>query len=90
MFDVDSSSPTPIYAQLDRAIRASIATGELEAGERGEGEPGDDQGGPARASDEEEPDHQHHDPDQDHQLDQRKRAPGRRRALALESAPGRA
>jgi GntR family transcriptional regulator len=32
MFDVDSSSPTPIYAQLDRAIRASIATGELEAG----------------------------------------------------------
>jgi GntR family transcriptional regulator len=32
MFDVDSSSPTPIYAQLDRAIRASIATGELEPG----------------------------------------------------------
>lgn len=32
MFDVDSRSPTPIYAQLDRAIRAAIATGELEPG----------------------------------------------------------
>jgi GntR family transcriptional regulator len=32
MFDVDSSSPTPIYAQLDRAIRGAIATGELEPG----------------------------------------------------------
>ena len=31
-FSVDSSSPTPIYAQLDRSIRAAIATGELEAG----------------------------------------------------------
>ncbi len=31
-FVVDSSSPTPIYAQLDRSIRASIATGELESG----------------------------------------------------------
>jgi GntR family transcriptional regulator len=31
-FDVDSTSPTPIYAQLDRSIRAAIATGELEAG----------------------------------------------------------
>ena len=31
-FIVDSSSPTPIYAQLDRSIRAAIATGELEAG----------------------------------------------------------
>ena len=31
-FTVDSSSPTPIYAQLDRSIRAAIATGELEAG----------------------------------------------------------
>ncbi len=28
-FDVDTRSPTPIYAQLDRAIRASIATGVL-------------------------------------------------------------
>ena len=32
MFEVDSSSPTPIYAQLDRSIRAAIATGELESG----------------------------------------------------------
>jgi GntR family transcriptional regulator len=31
-FNVDSSSPTPIYAQLDRSIRAAIATGELGAG----------------------------------------------------------
>jgi GntR family transcriptional regulator len=31
-FQVDSRSPTPIYAQLDRAIRAAIATGTLEAG----------------------------------------------------------
>ena len=32
MFNVDSKSPTPIYAQLDRSIRASIATGQLEPG----------------------------------------------------------
>ena len=31
-FVVDSTSPTPIYAQLDRSIRAAIATGELEPG----------------------------------------------------------
>ena len=31
-FSVDSTSPTPIYAQLDRSIRAAIATGELESG----------------------------------------------------------
>ena len=31
-FSVDSTSPTPIYAQLDRSIRAAIATGELEPG----------------------------------------------------------
>jgi GntR family transcriptional regulator len=31
-FSVDSSSPTPIYAQLERAIRAAIATGELGQG----------------------------------------------------------
>jgi len=31
-FDVDSRSPTPIYAQLDRSIRAAIATGELQQG----------------------------------------------------------
>ena len=33
-FVVDSTSPTPIYAQLDRSIRAAIATGELEQGAR--------------------------------------------------------
>jgi GntR family transcriptional regulator len=32
LFDVDSKSPTPIYAQLDRAIRAGIATGSLQPG----------------------------------------------------------
>ena len=32
MFEVDSSSPNPIYAQLDRSIRAAIATGKLESG----------------------------------------------------------
>src|SRR3954467_6171233 len=31
-FDVDPKSPTPIYAQLDRAIRAAIATGALQPG----------------------------------------------------------
>ncbi|HEX9129256.1 MAG TPA: GntR family transcriptional regulator [Gemmatimonadaceae bacterium] len=31
-FSVDSTSPTPIYAQLDRSIRTAIATGELEQG----------------------------------------------------------
>jgi GntR family transcriptional regulator len=30
-FTVDPRSPTPIYAQLDHAIRAAIATGELAA-----------------------------------------------------------
>ena len=32
IFDVDAKSPTPIYAQLDRSIRAAIATGELKRG----------------------------------------------------------
>jgi len=32
IFNVDPKSPTPIYAQLDRSIRAAIATGQLEAG----------------------------------------------------------
>src|SRR5437762_14302238 len=31
-FEVDSKSPTPIYAQLDRSIRAAIATGKLSPG----------------------------------------------------------
>lgn len=33
-FVVDSTSPTPIYAQLDRSIRAAIATGQLQPGAR--------------------------------------------------------
>ena len=32
IFVVDSTSPTPIYAQLDRSIRTAIATGELGVG----------------------------------------------------------
>ncbi len=32
IFNVDSKSPTPIYAQLDRSIRAAIATGTLQPG----------------------------------------------------------
>src|SRR6266566_8736866 len=31
-FEVDPRSPTPIYAQHDRAIRAAIATGALQPG----------------------------------------------------------
>ena len=31
---VDSSDPTPLYAQLDRAIRVAIATGRLKPGEQ--------------------------------------------------------
>jgi GntR family transcriptional regulator len=31
-FNVDPQSPTPIYAQLDRSIRAAIATGALPPG----------------------------------------------------------
>jgi GntR family transcriptional regulator len=34
MFSVDPADPTPIYAQLDRAIRAAIATGHLGSGAR--------------------------------------------------------
>ena len=34
MLFVDPSEPTPIYAQLERAIRAEIATGELRVGDR--------------------------------------------------------
>ena len=29
MFTIDSSDPTPIYAQLERAIRVAVATGRL-------------------------------------------------------------
>ncbi|HVD62409.1 MAG TPA: GntR family transcriptional regulator [Gemmatimonadaceae bacterium] len=34
MFQVDPKDPTPIYAQLERAIRTAIATGKLTAGAR--------------------------------------------------------
>lgn len=34
MFAIDPSDPTPLYAQLERAIRASVATGRLPAGTR--------------------------------------------------------
>ena len=34
MFSVDSADPTPLYAQLDRSIRASIAAGRLQVGDR--------------------------------------------------------
>src|SRR3954451_15026064 len=34
MFAIDASDPTPLYAQLERAIRVAIATGRLRVGER--------------------------------------------------------
>ena len=34
MFAVDATDPTPLYAQLERAIRVAIATGRLRPGER--------------------------------------------------------
>jgi GntR family transcriptional regulator len=34
MFSVDPTDPTPIYAQLERAIRAEIAAGRLRGGDR--------------------------------------------------------
>lgn len=34
MLSVDPSDPTPIYAQLERAIRAEIAAGRLRVGDR--------------------------------------------------------
>jgi GntR family transcriptional regulator len=33
-FTIDAADPTPIYAQLDRAIRAAVATGRLKAGDQ--------------------------------------------------------
>ncbi len=33
-YELDPDDPTPLYAQLDRAIRASIASGLLSPGER--------------------------------------------------------
>lgn len=32
--DIDPADPTPIYAQIDRAIRVAIATGRLKAGDQ--------------------------------------------------------
>jgi GntR family transcriptional regulator len=34
MFEIDSSDPMPIYAQLDRAIRLAVATGRLRFGDQ--------------------------------------------------------
>lgn len=34
MFSVDPADPTPLYAQLDRGIRAAIAAGRLKSGDR--------------------------------------------------------
>src|SRR5579875_2316942 len=34
VFAIDEGDPTPLYAQLDRAIRVAIATGRLGAGDR--------------------------------------------------------
>src|SRR6267143_1971307 len=34
MFQVDANHPTPLYAQLERAIRFAIATGKLRIGEQ--------------------------------------------------------
>jgi GntR family transcriptional regulator len=34
MFAIDASDPTPLYAQLERAIRLAIATGRLRPGDQ--------------------------------------------------------
>ena len=34
MFAIDQDDPTPLYAQLERAIRVAIATGRLKASDR--------------------------------------------------------
>ena len=34
MFTVDPADPTPLYAQLDRSIRAAIVAGQLRPGDR--------------------------------------------------------
>jgi len=34
MFTIDTQDPTPLYAQLARAIRVAVATGRLRAGDR--------------------------------------------------------
>ena len=34
MFTIDEKDPTPLYAQLERAIRVAIATGRLNVGDK--------------------------------------------------------
>ena len=34
MFPIDEADPTPLYAQLERAIRVAIATGKLQPGDK--------------------------------------------------------
>src|SRR4051812_4312236 len=34
MFVIDSTDPTPLYAQLERAIRVAVATGRLRLGDK--------------------------------------------------------
>lgn len=34
VFELDANDPTPLYAQLGRAIRTAVATGRLAAGDR--------------------------------------------------------
>ncbi len=34
MFRIDPTNPLPLYAQIERAIRAAVATGSLRAGDR--------------------------------------------------------
>src|SRR5439155_22265608 len=34
VFTIDASDPTPLYAQLERAIRVAIATGRLRSGDK--------------------------------------------------------
>ena len=34
LFPIDTADPTPLYAQLERAIRVAIATGRLRLGDR--------------------------------------------------------
>ena len=34
MFQIDAADPTPLYAQLERAIRVAIATGRLRLGDK--------------------------------------------------------
>ena len=34
MFSIDPTDPTPIYAQLERGIRAAIASGQIRSGDR--------------------------------------------------------